>query len=105
LKNHQNGRNLQCELLVQLWTKVIQGDKESLPLDFQTGLRRALSENFAFIATSFGVRFRITKDLSEKEACSILEMEGDYISSNLGFGLRKNNPHKHLINYKYAVSN
>jgi hypothetical protein len=96
----KKGENAQCEILVQLWNKVIEADKDNLPLSFGQGLERVLRERYAFISTSFGVRNQIQTRLNEEDGCSILEMEGDYVSSNIAFGFRKGFEYKSLINYK-----
>ena len=90
--------NIQCSLLVQMWDQMVKDYKDDLPSNFHEGLLKVLEGKFAFVATSSGVRFEIEHGFSTKDSCRIHEMEGDYVSSNLAFGLRKKNPYKQVIN-------
>ncbi|XP_035712124.1 uncharacterized protein LOC110842143 [Folsomia candida] len=99
----KKGPNAQCELLVQLWTKVVEAEKNRLPTSFIEGLDRVLKEKFAFIASGPGTRNIITKHFPKKDACNIFEMDGDYISSNLAFGFRRNFSHTRSINKQILI--
>ncbi|XP_071448650.1 glutamate receptor ionotropic, delta-1-like [Hetaerina americana] len=88
----------------RLWTEKIENNPDVLVPNIETGLQKALKEEYAFLGFHTGVQAVLVESLGKKdteeaaittsEFCQLMELPDDYLKGGVGFGFQKGSPYR-----------
>ena len=85
-------------LMKEVYEKIIEPDKDDLPISIEEGMQRICDRNKYAFMTSLDVVLGLLDVIS----CKLMSVIGASIPESLALSIAKKNPYRGLINHKYV---